>query len=204
MIDLYTIATPNGRRVSIMLEECCFPYRAWKLDPGKGETRHPEFLKLNPLGMLPVIVDLDGPGGEPLTLTQSGAIALYLAEKAGRFIPTDARRRVTAMRWFMAAMTDAAAASGAWVMLNTRVAEKAPAAIAWFENRLLTFLAEFDRRLGEADYLADELSVADLALYPIVAARRPLIEKAGGFANLDRWAGLVGSRPGVIRGMGPA
>ena len=101
MIDLYTYQTSNGQRAAIMLEECGFPYRVHKIDLVKGEQQHPDYLAKNPIGAIPTIVDPQGPGGRPLTLTQSGAIALYLAEKAGRFVPTDPEQRVTTMQWLM-------------------------------------------------------------------------------------------------------
>jgi GST-like protein len=100
MIDLYLAPTANGLRASVALEEAGLAYRAHKVDLAKGEQRAPEFLKLNPAGAIPVIVDSDGPGGKPLTLSQSGAIILYVADKCGKFLPKDAARRAIALQWF--------------------------------------------------------------------------------------------------------
>ena len=126
MIDFYTFATSNGQRAAILLEECALPYRMHWIDLMKGEQHAAEFLKVNPAGAIPVIVDADGPGGKPLTLSQSGAIVIYLAEKAGRFIPADAVRRLIALQWLLQATTDAARASSAIFLVSTLVPEKVP------------------------------------------------------------------------------
>ena len=113
MIDLYSAGTANGFRASVALEEAGLPYHLHKVDLAKGEHRRAEFLKRNPAGLIPVIVDQDGPGGKPLTLSQSGAIILYAAEKTGKFLPKDAIRRAMAWQWFTQALSDVAATSGA-------------------------------------------------------------------------------------------
>ena len=113
MIEFYTWQTSNGQRVAILLEECGFAYRVHKIDLTKGEQKSPGYLKINPAGAIPAIVDSDGPGGTPLTLTQSGAIDLYLAEKAGKFIPADPVRRALAHQWLLFALSDCAPASTA-------------------------------------------------------------------------------------------
>jgi glutathione S-transferase len=101
MIDLYTWSTPNGRKVSIMLEECALPYKVHPINIGKGEQHTPAFLAINPNNRIPAIVDPDGPGGKPLPLFESGAILIYLGEKTGKFIPKDARARVICLQWLM-------------------------------------------------------------------------------------------------------
>ena len=201
MIDLYLSGTANGFRASVALEEAGLPYRAHKVDLAKGEHRGAEFLKLNPAGLIPVIVDPDGPGGKPLTLSQSGAIILYIAEKTGKFLPKDAARRALATQWFMQGATDVAATSGAIFRLENSVPEKIPSSIDYFRQRLLGFLLVCDAQLAGREYLADELSVADLMLYPNFAARKALIDQAGGFANLQRWGASMASRPAVRKGM---
>lgn len=201
MIDLYSAGTANGFRASVALEEAGLSYRVHKVDLAKGEHRGVEFLKLNPAGLIPVIVDQDGPGGKPLTLSQSGAIILYIAEKTAKFLPKDAARRAVAMQWFMQGATDVAATSGAIFRLENSVPEKIPSSIDYFKQRLLGFFSVCDAQLAGREYLADELSVADLMLYPNFALRKPLIDQAGGFANLQRWGAEMGARPGVQRGM---
>ncbi len=203
MIDLYMWGTANGLRATVALAETGLAHRVHKVDLTKGEQKRPEFLKLNPLGMIPVLVDSDGPGGKPLSLTQSGAIVVYCCEKAGRFIPTDPRRRALAAQYFAMAASDIAGTSGA-VFLSEMVApEKIPANIDFFKNRLVNFFRAIDGHLAGRQYLADEISFADLMLYPNYALRKPLVEAAGGMPNLRRWGETMAARPGVQKGMNP-
>ncbi len=201
MIDLYLSSTANGFRASVALEEAGLPYRAHKVDLAKGEHRTVEFLKLNPAGLIPVIVDHDGPGGKVLTLSQSGAIILYAAEKAGKFQPKDAIRRAMAWQWFTQALSDVAATSGALFRTENSVPEKIAANTDYFKKRLLGFFSVCDAHLAGRDFLADEFSVAELMLYPNFSLRKPLLDEAGGFANLQRWGAAVGARPGIQKGM---
>lgn len=201
MIDLYTSGTGNGFRAAIVLAESGLPHRVHKIDLTKGEQKTPEFLKRNPAGAIPVMVDSDGSGGKDVTVSQSGAIALYLAEKSGKFLPKDPARRALVWQWFMQATTDVGPSSGMIFMSGSALPDKSPANTAFFENRLLGFLRLCDQQLGGEDFLAGEISVADFALYPVVASRKALIDKAGGMPNLSRWAATMASRPGVQRGM---
>ncbi len=201
MIDFYTFATSNGQRAAILLEECELPYRMHWIDLMKGEQHAAEFLKVNPAGAIPVIVDADGPTGKPLTLSQSGAIVIYLAEKAGRFIPADAVRRLIALQWLLQATTDAARASSAIFLVSTLVPEKVPGNTAFFEQQCLRYLRSADARLADRDYLADELSIADFALYPVYAVRKALVDKAGDLPHLTRWGEVMAARPAVARAM---
>ena len=201
MIDLYLAGTANGLRASVALEECGLAYTPHKIDLTKGEQRTPEFLKLNPAGQIPVIVDRDGPGGKPLTLAQSGAIILYCAEKSGKFLPKDLAQRANVLQWFMQGATDLAPTSGAIFQLEMAAPEKNAAITEHFKKRLLSFFGVCDKRLEGRDYLAGELSVADFMLYPNFAARKALVDGAGGFANLQRWGASMAARPGVQKGM---
>jgi GST-like protein len=201
MIDLYTAGTANGHRAAVALEASGLAYRAHKLNLQAGDQRKPEYLKINPGGTIPAIVDDDGPGGKPLALAQSGAILLYVAEKSGRFLPRDPARRIAAMQWFMQACSDVAMTSGAIFQLGMVAPEKSPANVEFFEKRLIGFLRATDERLAGREYLADEMSVADLALYPVVVTRKPIIEKHGGLANLAAWAERMAAQPGVAKGM---
>lgn len=203
MIDLYLAPTANGLRASVALDECGLAYRPHKIDLAKGEQRTPEFLKLNPAAQIPVIVDHDGPGGKPLTLAQSAAIILYCAEKSGKFLPKDGARRALALQWMMQAATDVAPTSGAIFQLEMVAPEKSEAITNHFKKRLLTFLGACDAQLANRDYLAGDISVADLMLYPNYALRKPLIDAAGGYANLHRWGAAMAARPGVQKGMKP-
>jgi GSH-dependent disulfide-bond oxidoreductase len=201
MIDLYLAGTANGLRASVALEECGLAYTAHKIDLTTGEQRTPGFLKLNPAGQIPVIVDRDGPGGKPLTLAQSGAIILYCAEKSGRFLPKDLARRANVLQWFMQGATDLAPTSGAIFQLEMVAPEKNAAISEHFKKRLLSFFDVCDKQLEGRDYLAAELSVADFMVYPNFAARKVLVDAAGGFANLQRWGSTMAARPGVQKGM---
>jgi GSH-dependent disulfide-bond oxidoreductase len=201
VIDLYLAGTSNGLRASVALEEAGLGYRAHKVDLAKAEQRSPEFLKLNPAGLIPVIVDHDGPGGKPLTLSQSGAIVLYAAEKSGKLLPRDAARRAAALQWLMQAATDVGGASNAVFHVELRAPERSAANFDYFKRRLLDFFAVCDRRLDGREFLADELSVADLMLYPNFASRKTLLDEARGLPNLQRWGAAMAARPAVARGM---
>ena len=203
MIDVYLAPTANGLRATVALAECGFDYTVHKIDLAKGETRTPEFLKLNPAGQIPVIVDHDGPGGKPLTLAQSGAIILYCAEKSGKFLPKDLATRAVAMQWFMLTATDLAPVSGAIFQLEMVAPEKNESITKHFHKRLINFFTVCDTLLAGNPYLAGELSVADLQLYPNYVARKALIDGAGGLSNLHRWAAAMAARPGVAKGMKP-
>lgn len=194
MIDLYTAPTGNGLRAAVALAESGLPYTVHKLDLGKGEAKTPEFLKINPAAAIPAIVD------GPVTVTQSGAITLYVAEKSGKFLPKDPVKRAQALQWFMQACTDVGPTGGTLFQLNNNAPEKSPAIIGFFETRLIHALTVTDGQLAGKDFVVGELSVADLALYPAIAARKPMIEKAG-LANLLRWMGAMAARPGVQKGM---
>ena len=203
MIDLYYGATGNGQRAAIALEETGLAWRLHKVDLAKGEQRSADFLRLNPAGLIPVIVDSDGPGGKPLTLAQSGAIVLYCAEKSGRLMPKDAATRAIAMQWFMQAASDIAGTSATIFRLEVSAPEKTPANVEYFRKRLLDFFSACEKALDGRDFLAGELSVADVMLYPNFAARKALVEQAGGYTNLRRWGAAMAARPGVARGMNP-
>jgi len=201
MIELYAAQSSNGQRAAIVLEECGLPYRVHKLDLMQGEQRTPEFLKINPAGAIPVIVDPDGPGGAPITLAQSGAIAIYAAEKTDRFLSRDPARRAVALQWLMYAVTDVMGASMTVFFETVLLPEKAPANLKFCEERLLRYFRVANQRLADRDWLADEVSIADFALYPICAVRKPYIDGAGDMPNLARWMAAIAAREGVVKAM---
>jgi GSH-dependent disulfide-bond oxidoreductase len=200
MIELHTAATGNGRRPVIMLEECGVPYILHRLDLAKGEQKKPAYLALNPLGAIPTLIDKDGPGGQKLVLTQSAAILLYLAEKTGQFLPRDGMKRALAYQWLMHIMSDSQAFSGVHFVLGM-LPEKPESAMAHLLKRMHEYFSFADKRLGEAEYLAGELSLADIALYPLAHRRADLIEQTKGLDNLKRWMKTMAARPGVDRAM---
>jgi GST-like protein len=201
MLDLYTANTSNGQRVAIMLEECGIPYLVHRVDLGAGEQYGDAFLALNPAAAVPVIVDPAGPAGGPLTLTQSGAILLYLAMKTGRYFPKDPALRAVAFQWFMFATTDIAGMSGMIYYSGSLVPDPSAANVGWVEDRLTRYFRVANARLESRRYLADELSIADFALYPVVRVRYGLVERAGDLAHLARWSDELAARPGVARGI---
>jgi len=204
MIDLYMWGTGNGLRAAIGLAEAGLEYRVRKVDITKGEQKTPEFLKINPAGQIPAMVDSDGPGGRPVTLAQSGAIVLYAAEKSGKLLPKDLARRALALHWFMQGCTDCAVTSGAVFQLENVAPEKVASNIDLFKARLATFFRHADRQLAGREFLADEFSIADIALYPVYALRKAVAEAAGGMDHLARWGERMAARPGVQKGMNPS
>ena len=201
MIELYFAPTANGLRATVALEEAALPYQIHALDLYKGEQHTPEFQRINPAGLVPVIVDPDGPGGTPITLNQSGAIVLYCAEKAGMLIPADPARRALAMQWFMQAASDISGASMTVFRLENTAPEKSGANADYFRQRLRDAFLACDRALENNDYLAGELSVADLMLYPSYAMRKTLLVAAGGFDHLHKWGERMAARPAIARAM---
>lgn len=201
MIELYACDTSNGQRAAIMLAEAELVFHTRILNLRAGEHKTPEFRKINPVGAVPVIIDPDGPGGKPLTLAQTGAICLYVAEKTGRFLPEDARTRAMAFQYFMQAMSDVVLYSGAYSFSLMRFPEPNEASTKVFLDPLLEHLSSFDSRLGEVEFLAGEYSIADIALYPAVNQRQELYQDAGGLPNLDRWRQMMAARPGIAKGM---
>jgi GST-like protein len=196
MIDLYTFKTGNGWRASIALEECGLPYRVHKVDFAKEEQHAPAFRRINPLCKIPVIVDSDGPAGRPITISQSGAILLYCAEKSGRYLPSDSVQRLEAMQWMLLAVTDGSDMVGGIVRLSRLPVVPA---VTLYKDRLVRMLQCVDAQLSSREYLIGELSVADLALYPIVAFASTLGTDT--LPHLTRWFETMSQRPGVARGM---
>ncbi len=201
MIDLYAWGTGNGLRAAIGLAEAGLEYRVRKVDITKGEQKSAEFLRINPAGQIPAMVDSNGPGGQPVTLAQSGAIVLYAAEKAGRLLPKDPARRALALHWFMQGCTDCAVTSGAIFQLENVAQEKVASNIDLLKTRLANFFRNADRQLSGREFLADEFSVADIALYPVYAQRKAVAEAAGGMKDLARWGERMAARPGVKKGV---
>jgi GSH-dependent disulfide-bond oxidoreductase len=197
MIDLYAAATINGRRAALAAAECGLAYRLHRLDLAKGDQRQPDFLAINPNGTIPVLVDDDGPDGRPITIVQSGAIVLYCAEKSGQLIPRDPRRRIEAFAWFMQAITDAGPASS--ILFQLSLAPEPGAVNAdFFTQRFLKACANVDRRLDGRDYLAEEFSIADIALYPIIKARSGVIDRATGLGHLKAWERRMAARQQIV------
>ena len=205
MIDLYTWKTPNGRKASIMLEEIGVPYRVVPIDLGSGAQHGPQFVALNPNGRIPVLVDQDAPGG-PLTIIESGAILLYLAEKTGLLVPSDVRGRSETMQWLMFQMAGIGPMLGQANWFANSAPEKIPYAIQRYVNESARLFGVLDVRLAGREYLAGSYSIADVATYPWVAVAWPIFtammpDTVGKLGQLAAWLERVGARPAVERGM---
>jgi GSH-dependent disulfide-bond oxidoreductase len=199
---LYTANTGNGRRATIMLEECGLPYSIQKVEIGKASRKPPELLAINPEGTIPTLVDPDGPGESAFHIRQSGAIILYLAEKTGRLLPAQVAQRAAILEWMMFTMTDVVGANTAMYQAMTEFPEAAANVSGHFRDQLIAFLRICDRRLGQCEYLAGaEYSVADVALYPVFVSRQTLIEETANLDKLKSWASRLSSRPAVKRAL---
>ena len=201
MIDLYTWGTPNGRKVSIMLEECELPYRTHAIDIGKGDQHGAGFVAINPNGRIPAIVDSDGPDGRPFNLFESGAILLYLAKKAGRLLPHDERRQFETLQWLMFQMGGVGPMFGQTHHFLRAAPEPVPYGIERYSCETRRLYAVMDGHLKKHDFLADEYSVADVATYPWVARHEWHKVALEDFPAVKRWFETIGARPAVQRGM---
>ena len=202
MIEVWSWATPNGHKVHIMLEEVGLPYKVIPVDIGAGDQFKPEFLAITPNHRIPAIVDPDGPGGEPLTLFESGAILIYLGEKTGKLIPADPRARLTALQWLMFQMGGVGPMFGQYNHFASYAPEKLPYAVERYANEVKRLHRVLDKRLGEAAYLAgDAYSIADIATFPWVRnPDRRGIDLAE-YPNVKRWHDAIAARPAVQRGV---
>jgi GST-like protein len=205
MIDLYTWTTPNGRKISIMLEEVGLPYKVIPVDLTKQEQFESKFTAVTPNQKIPAIVDHDVPGG-PLSIFESGAILIHLAEKTGKLLATDVRRRATTMQWLMFQMSHVGPIIGQAGHFANQAPEKIPYAIQRFVGESLRIVGVLEQGLRGQEYLAGEYSIADIATYPwVVAAWEPfgrmMPEKVGEMTQVKAWLDRMAARPAVQRGM---
>ncbi|RKI70860.1 glutathione S-transferase family protein [Corallococcus sp. AB049A] len=201
MIDLYTFKTPNGRKISIALEELGLPYKTHPVDITQGEQFKPEFLAINPNNKIPAIVDHDAQGG-PLSLFESGAILLYLAEKTGRLMPTDPRGKAEVTQWLMFQMGGLGPMLGQLNHFGRFASTKIPYAIDRFHTEAKRILNVVEQQLSSRDYLATTYSIADIATYPWLKGARDFFpELFTNLPNIIQYLHRVGSRPAVQRGM---
>src|SRR5256885_5878986 len=203
MIDLYTWTTPNGRKVSVMLEELGLPYTTHKINIGTNvEQFTPEFLAISPNGKIPGIVDNDGPGGKPLALFESGAILIYLADKTGKFLSKEPRQRYMTLQWLMFQMGGVGPMFGQTHHFLRAAKEDVPYGKKRYHDETKRLYGVMDKRLGEAKYLAgDEYTIADMATYPWVARFEWHQVNLNEFPNVKRWFDAISARPAVKKGM---
>lgn len=201
MIDAYSWPTPNGHKVHIMLEECGLEYRVHPVNIREGDQFKPQFLKISPNNRIPAIVDSDGPGGKPLSLFESGAILIYLAGKTGKFLPLDLHERYGALQWLMWQMGGLGPMFGQANHFRAYSVEKIPYAIERYTNESNRLTGVLDRRLGEAEYLAGEYSIADMAVFPWMRNCERRGVNLAEYPNAQRWFNAIDARPAVVRAL---
>jgi GSH-dependent disulfide-bond oxidoreductase len=202
MIDLYTWTTPNGRKVSVMLEECGIPYNVHPVNIRNGDQFKPEFVKICPNSKIPAIVDSDA----HLSMFESGAILIHLAEKSGKFLPASDPGRAKVLEWLMWQMANIGPMIGQTNHFANVAPEKIPYAIDRYMTESARLIKVLDDQLARSEYMAGNYSIADIATYPWVGVAFGLIKGAkpevvGEGANITRWINTIGARPAVQKGM---
>ena len=198
MIDLYTAATPNGFKISIALEEMGLEYRVHKLDFSTNEQKQPEFIAINPNGRIPAIIDRDN---EDFVVFESGAILLYLAEKTGKFLPADPKKRSQVIQWLMFQMGGIGPMQGQAVVFERYFGEDVPAARERYKNETRRLYEVLNARLARNEYLAGAYGIADIANWSWVKTHRWARIPIDGLNHLERWIDLIAARPAVQRGI---
>ena len=201
VIDLYTAATPNGQKIHIMLEETGLEYAEHWVSLERGGQFDPAFLAISPNNKIPAIVDGDGPGGEPITVFESGCILLYLAEKTGRFLPADARARLDVLQWLFWQMGGFGPMLGQAHHFRAYAPVKIDYAIDRYTNEARRLYGILDQRLAERDYVAGDYSIADMAIFPWCRLHRRQGQALADFPAVARWFAAMSARPAVARDM---
>jgi GST-like protein len=200
MIDLYYWPTPNGHKITMFLEETAMPYTLFPVNIGKGEQFKPEFLAISPNNRMPAIVDhapLDA--GAPISVFESGAILLYLAEKTGLYIPKDLRAKVAAIEWLFWQVGGLGPMSGQNGHFSRFAPEKIPYAIDRYVKETNRLYGVLNRRLESRDYLAGSYSIADMACYPWIVPSEAMGQDLANFPHLQRWFEAIKKRPATIK-----
>lgn len=199
MIDIYFWPTGNGKKITIMCEECGLPYRVIPVNINKGDQSTPEYTRLNPNNKMPTIVDSEAPGG-PITIFESGAILEYLGEKTGRFLPKDLHGRFRVLQWVYWQIGGLGPMAGQAHHFLRYSPQKIEYAMHRFRTEVARLYKVMDRQLGETEYLAGEYSIADIASWPWVVRHDWQEQNLDDFPNVKRWFAAVGARPAVERG----
>ena len=204
MIELYTWGTPNGRKVSIMLEECKLPYRVHKVDITQGEQFAPAYVAINPNGKIPAIVDPDGPDGQPMKMMESGAILVYLAGKTGRFLPASDRGKYEALQWLMFQMGGVGPMLGQAHHFRIYAPEPIPYAIDRYTKEAARLYRVLDRRLeATGAFLGGrQYSIADIATWPWIRSHASQGIDLADYPGVKRWYETIGKRAAVVRALG--
>ncbi|GDX57310.1 thiol:disulfide oxidoreductase [Comamonadaceae bacterium] len=201
MIDLYTWSTPNGRKVSIMLEETGLDYRVKPVNIGQGEQFAPEFLKISPNNRIPAIVDHAGPKGQAFALFESGAILLYLAYKSGKLLPGDPAQQFKVMQWLMFQMGGIGPMFGQAHHFLRAAPQPVPYAIERYTQETRRLYKVLDHQLEDQEFIAGDYSIADIATYPWIARHEWHRVALADFPSVQRWFAGMGARPAVQQGM---
>lgn len=200
MIDLYYWTTPNGHKITLFLEETGLPYRIHPINIGKGEQFAADFLKIAPNNRIPAIVDNDTADGQPLSLFESGAILLYLAEKTGQFLPQDLRGRQEALQWLFWQMGGLGPMAGQNHHFNRFAPEKVPYAIKRYVDETARLYGVLDKRLADRPFVAGEAySIADMAIYPWIVPHSFQQQDLNDFPHLKAWFERIQARPATQR-----
>ncbi len=201
MIECYTWKTSNGRKVTIMLEECGLEYNLHPINIGTDEQFTPEYIKINPNSKIPAIIDTDGPDGQPYTVIESGAILMYLAEKSGKFMPTSTAARYDVIQWLMFQMGGIGPIFGQVHHFKRAAKEEVPYAINRYYTECRRLYGVLNGRLEEREYLAGDVSIADFAALPWVFRHDWQEVDLADFPNVKRWYETLMARPALARGM---
>lgn len=201
MIDLYTFGTPNGRKVSIMLEALGVSYQVHEIDIHQGDQRTDEFTAISPNQKIPAIVDSDGPGGEPISIFETGAILIYLAEKYQKFLPMDVRKRTEVMEWLMWQMGGFGPFLGQAHHFLKFAKEDVPYGKDRYKKEAHRLWGVLDKRLQSREYVCDELSIADFAIYPWAARFEWHQVDRAEFPNVKQWMDRMERHEFVKKGM---
>ena len=200
-IDLYYWPTPNGWKITIMLEECGLAYAVIPVDISKGEQFKPEFLAISPNNRMPALVDHHGPAGRPISVFESGAILQYLGRKTGKFYPKSERSRLEVEQWLFWQMANLGPKAGEANHFRNYASEKLPYAIDRFSNEMDRIYGVMNRRLSDREFLAGAYSIADIACIGWVSRAERFGHDLGNFPNLRRWRETMLGRPAVRRGL---
>ena len=201
MIDLYTWPTPNGHKIHIMLEETGLAYNVIPIDIGAGDQFDPDFLKISPNNKMPAMVDHDGPGGAPYPMFESGAMLMYLAEKTGRFMPSEITARYRVIQWLMFQMGHIGPMLGQAHHFRAYAPEQIPYAVDRYTNEASRLYRVCETRLAQSKHLADDYSIADMAVFPWLRSYERQGQDIEDFPNLKRWFDAMNARPAVERAL---
>jgi GSH-dependent disulfide-bond oxidoreductase len=200
MIDLYALTSPNVQKVYLALEELGLPYQEHFVDVWQAEQYKPDFLKINPNAKVPAIVDRDGPGGKPYTVIESGAILLYLADKTGRLMPQDTRKRFDTLQWLMVQVASIGPMFGQWNHFKRFAPAGNDYAMSRYQTEVRRLFDLLELRLGQSAYLGcDEYTVADVATWPWTRSHDAMGVPFDDKPNLNRWFDAIAARPAAKR-----